>query len=79
MIVPLKLLQSLQETKVVRDDKYSFSRLLSPAEAETFNFTKQEVGGTPYVCAYSPISNFKLMIQIHIQVAAGELGSRKIC
>jgi hypothetical protein len=47
VIVPLKILQSLQEAKALKDDKYSFSRRLSSAEAETFNFTEQEVGGTP--------------------------------
>lgn len=43
VIVPVKILQSLQESKALADDKYSFARRLSPAEAETFSFTSKEL------------------------------------
>lgn len=43
IIVPLKILQSLKDSKTLPDDKYSFVRRLSPNAAQTSNFTAEEL------------------------------------
>ncbi|MCO5547665.1 hypothetical protein L7F22_001116 [Adiantum nelumboides] len=43
IITPVRILQSLQESIALPDDKYSFVRRLSPADAETFFFTENEL------------------------------------
>lgn len=43
IIVPVKIIQSLQESKVSVDDKYSFARRLSPITAGTYSFMPEEL------------------------------------
>jgi len=43
IIVPLKILQSLKDSKTLPDDKYSFVRRLSPNAAQAYNFTAEEL------------------------------------
>uniref|UniRef100_A0A0D6R4T4 transaldolase n=1 Tax=Araucaria cunninghamii TaxID=56994 RepID=A0A0D6R4T4_ARACU len=43
LIVPLKILESLKESKAILDDKYSFVRRLSPEIAQGYNFTPEEL------------------------------------
>lgn len=43
VIVPVRILQSLQESQALVDDKYSFVRRLSPTEAKSFPFTAKEL------------------------------------
>lgn len=43
IITPLKVLQSLKESVTLPDEKYSFTRRLSPQSAAAFNFTQDEV------------------------------------
>lgn len=43
VIVPVRILQSLQESQALVDDKYSFARRLSPMEAKSFPFSPKEL------------------------------------
>ncbi|CAN4077920.1 unnamed protein product [Withania somnifera] len=43
IITPLKVLQSLKESVTLPDEKYSFTRRLSPQSAAAFNFTQDEL------------------------------------
>ncbi|KAK4748550.1 hypothetical protein SAY87_015136 [Trapa incisa] len=43
IIAPLKVLQSLKESAVSPDEKYSFVRRLSPQTAATYQFSKEEL------------------------------------
>lgn len=43
VLVPVKVLKSLQESRAFLDDKYSFARRLSPITAETYSFSPQEL------------------------------------
>lgn len=43
IIVPLKILESLKDSKTLPDDKYSFIRRLSPNTAQAYNFTAEEL------------------------------------
>ncbi|KAH9777367.1 transaldolase [Citrus sinensis] len=42
IIAPLKVLQSLKESAISPDEKYSFVRRLSPQSAAMYNFTEEE-------------------------------------
>ncbi|KAH7291516.1 hypothetical protein KP509_29G020100 [Ceratopteris richardii] len=43
IITPVKIVQSLQESEALPDDKYSFARCLNPTDAEVFPFTENEL------------------------------------
>ncbi|KAH9314062.1 hypothetical protein KI387_022689, partial [Taxus chinensis] len=43
LIVPLKILQSLKDSRTLPDDKYSFSKRLSSETAQGYNFTAEEL------------------------------------
>ncbi|XP_057857299.1 uncharacterized protein LOC131066538 isoform X2 [Cryptomeria japonica] len=43
LIVPLKILQSLKESRTLPDDKYSFVKRLSSDTAQGYNFTAEEL------------------------------------
>ncbi|GFZ16505.1 hypothetical protein Acr_25g0009140 [Actinidia rufa] len=43
IITPLKILQSLKESITPPDDKYSFTRRLSPQSAATYNFSNEQL------------------------------------
>ncbi|KAF8380478.1 hypothetical protein HHK36_027964 [Tetracentron sinense] len=43
IIAPLKVLQSLKESIISPDEKYSFVRRLSPDSAATYNFSEEEL------------------------------------
>jgi len=43
LIVPVKVLQSLKESKADLEDKYAFARRLSPPSAQSATFTEEEV------------------------------------
>ncbi|PSS09732.1 Transaldolase [Actinidia chinensis var. chinensis] len=43
IITPLKILHSLKESVTPPDDKYSFTRRLSPQSAATYNFSNEEL------------------------------------
>lgn len=43
LIVPVKVLKSLKESKADLEDKYAFARRLSPSTAEAATFSEDEV------------------------------------
>lgn len=43
LIVPVKVLLSLKESKADLEDKYAFARRLSPSTAQNATFSEQEV------------------------------------
>lgn len=43
IIAPLKILQSLQESSILSDDKYSFTGRLNPTSATRYVFSQEEV------------------------------------
>ncbi|XP_078442504.1 aldolase superfamily protein [Wolffia australiana] len=45
IVAPLKILQSLKESVADPEEKYSFTRRLSPSSAQTFHFAEDELAG----------------------------------
>lgn len=43
IIAPLKILQSLKESIILPDEKYSFARRLSPSSSMMYSFSEEEV------------------------------------
>ncbi|KAK8944433.1 hypothetical protein KSP39_PZI008294 [Platanthera zijinensis] len=52
IIAPLKILQSLKESIMLPDEKYSFMRRLSPSSSISYNFSDEEVICSPILSIY---------------------------